>query len=742
MGGSLTVGTVRAGEAQPRATTRRESSRRLLTAVVAATTVVAGVLGTLAFGWDRPATAALEHKTGPSGVTLAGQTTWVQPGQAFDLRFHAPGTGLGLTMAVYPCLSDLSSFDRSLTAAGPPSNPIDRTTEAIPLTSLAGGSDPRTGDYQIDVPVTVGYPEAASGHFTIALTPGANECGAYPGGVYPVRVGVVNLASGSEVGGFTTHLVYTDIAATTQKLRLALVLPVTETWTANQKVGPGGLLAHPMEALAPPSSGEQAAANGTMAALLAHNAVPATVVTTGQTLDPPLALHGSLATSVASWSSTTGHDLANTTLVPTDASALLRSTVPGTLVSQVRMGATLTATALADHSHPPAVARGATTIWSSSQPLSPSAMTALSSLGYREFVLPQADITQASGVGSTQVPLSLAGSSGPVTVMPSNTDLDARLATNGNDPVLAAHQLLAELAQIYFEAPNSPEIRGLAVQALGDAPENPALVSTLLQGLTDAPVVQPVSLAGLFASLPEPVSCNHTCRLLAGRSSTTVNGAGVHRQIGDIAAFTLSAPGAHGVTHDLTEVTLASEAATLGASAQNGILANARAALDAQLGQLGISSGDKTVTLTSQHGRLPVTLVSSAPYAFNGTLSITNDKLLFANGTTNWQQPVSVGANHTTVVYVNVTNRTTDSYPVTVNLYAPHSGFLLGSAQITVHSSISSLVGIALTIGALAVLGWWWFRTARRRRRAARAEDGDDPDPVFDTPHHDGVTVP
>ena len=42
----------------------------------------------------------------------------------------------------------------------------------------------------------------------------------------------------------------------------------------------------------------------------------------------------------------------------------------------------------------------------------------------------------------------------------SSADLTARFTGAPGDPVLAAHQLAAELAQIYFEKPNDITARG------------------------------------------------------------------------------------------------------------------------------------------------------------------------------------------------------------------------------------------------------------------------------------------
>ena len=107
------------------------------------------------------------------------------------------------------------------------------------------------------------------------------------------------------------------------------------------------------------------------------------------------------------------------------------------------------------------------------------------------------------------------------------------------------------------------------------------------------------------------------------------------------------------------------------------------------------------------------------------TLTVTSDKLLFANGTTGWTQPTTVlpGHSHTDVVYVNVRARTSGVFTVAITLHSPSGGLQLSSGQIIVRSTATSIVGIILSLGAIAVLAVWWVRTSRKRRSRRRAEE-------------------
>ena len=66
-----------------------------------------------------------------------------------------------------------------------------------------------------------------------------------------MRVQLVNTSSGQAVGGFTTHLVFTEAAAPTQKLRVAVVLPIATTQGPAPDPGTASCSAQPSSALAP-----------------------------------------------------------------------------------------------------------------------------------------------------------------------------------------------------------------------------------------------------------------------------------------------------------------------------------------------------------------------------------------------------------------------------------------------------------------------------------------------------------
>jgi hypothetical protein len=60
--------------------------------------------------------------------------------------------------------------------------------------------------------------------------------------------------------------------------------------------------------------------------------------------------------------------------------------------------------------------------------------------------------------------------------------------------------------------------------------------------------------------------------------------------------------------------------------------------------------------------------------------------------------------------------------PMRISVTAPGTNVEVAGASITVQVAATSIVGKALTLGAILVLLWWWFTTWRRSRREAADE--------------------
>ncbi len=680
--------------------------------------------------------ARLVSSSGQAALVLEDQTSWVGPGQPFDLTLRAgstdvPAGQLGLSVTVYQCLSSVSEFDQSVSSPSPSGTELSSTRAPLAFSALPSVPG---GGFELSMPVEVGAPTAPApaGTFTIDLTPDGECQPPSPSGVYPVRVQLVNLSGDQVIGGFTTHLVYADPPAGTQRLNLALVLPIRATMQPAASPTLRQLLDRPSAALRPLSASTTAAVTGTVDAIAKHPSVPITLEASPQTVEaldessPTRSTVSELASLVSG--PDPDHQLAWAPYAPVNAAGLVASGLGDELSQQISQGTDVLAPLVRGSAQPAATSTGGLGPWITNDDLDATTLSQLGVDGYGQVVLPASSVSSSPTNGSAVEPFVPASQHGSaLTAVASSADLAARFTGSPGNPVVAAHQLVAELAQIYYEKPNDDTPRAVVVVAPSTWTDDPAFVDALLGSLDGNPVVAPVTLNQLLGSFPT-TSCRQECRMVTdpGTTGLPVTAIRDHRQ--QVDGFSSAATGdvARSVETQLGNLVLASESETLRPAQQSAALHNAGLAVDAQLTQLTVG-GDRTVTLTSTQGTLQVTIVSAAAYPVTATLTLTSDKLLFPNGTTQWSEhtrllPAARGSAYTNVVPVAVRARTSGVFNVDIVMRSPSYGLQLATGQMTVRSTATSVVGIVLSLGALAVLIVWWVRTSIRRRRR-RAED-------------------
>ena len=677
-----------------------------------------------------PAPVAASAASAGVPLILVSQTPWVTPNGSFDLRV-TPGGGapppasLGLSVSVFTCLSSISAFDQSVNAAtGPAGSPIDSTTAPVALSSLPVTTG---GVYDLSMPVYVGRGGTVpTGGFAINLTSTPGQCAVYPSGVYPVRIQLVNTATNQPLGGFTTHLVFSEAPSSTEKLRVGVILPIVATQTAARDPATAQLIAQPSSALSQPSGSATAAVVATVAAISTGQrpTVPVTLDVSPQTL---LSLdstgHDSSVDQLAALAATPSvHQFASAPFVPVNATALESGGLQEELALQVARGVQILAARLprAVASTPPTGGLGA---WFTNDALDVGALTQLGADGYRQVVVPSASVPGAPVNESTAEPFPLSTASGTTLMaLVSNPDLAARFTSDQGNPVLAASQLAAELAQIYFEKPNDSAPRVVAVMPPSGWSDDPAFVGALLDALTQNPIVEPVTAADLFAAVP-PGSCRGGCHTVGGAGTSGLPVAAINTERQRVAGLGTAATSAAAVriTTQLGDLVLSGQSERLRPAQQADVLQKTGLAVNAQLSQVQVA-GDQSITLTSQKGRVPVTIISDARYPITGTLTLTSDKLSFPNGQT---RQITLVPGVTNNSYFNVQTRASGLFKVDITLHSPAGGLTLAAGQVSVRSTATSVVGVVLSLGAVAVLVVWWLRTSRKRRLQRRAEQAD-----------------
>ncbi|MDE0803532.1 MAG: DUF6049 family protein, partial [Acidimicrobiales bacterium] len=135
------------------------------------------------------------------------------------------------------------------------------------------------------------------------------------------------------------------------------------------------------------------------------------------------------------------------------------------------------------------------------------------------------------------------------------------------------------------------------------------------------------------------------------------------------------------------------------------------AAVATGLGSLSLT-GQTDLNLTSRTGSLPIAVQNDGTEPVRVMIRIRSDRLRFPDG----EEFQVVAGPDITRIDVPVEALATGSVPTFVEIRTPDGEVLLDERQLNVRSTAVSGVGLALSLGALAVLAVWWVRTWRRGR--------------------------
>jgi hypothetical protein len=666
-------------------------------------------------------------QSGPNRLDLLGQSTDVEAGQAWQIHLEvsaaAPASDR-LTIEVYDRLTTRTGFDASLSGRMPGS-PIWRsgTMDVTGLPSDAGGGV--TLAIPVDEPtVDEDLPEF------YART---------ESGIYPLQVRLLD-GSSDTVSTLTTYLLY--VAGTPSqtgfpKLDVSLSLGVHAA-PALPSVAPPTVGATPAQIAASagrPSAGTIAALGSEVAALRRHPSVPLSLTVTPQTADMLAATAeeagaqgaGEQATARAALAGLSqlvagGDELLPTTWVATSLPALEAAGLSADIGRQFAAGSASLANDL--HQAPE------TGTWVVDGPLEPSTLELLQARGATKLIVPASDLRalpKAALTFTVATPAQLSSSAGGVTVDAADPQLSAHFSNSG-DQILAANQLLAELAMIQLETPS--RARGVAVLPPPGWVPNIPFLDTVLGGLTANPLLQAVTADQLFAGVPLTTSDrSKVIRALAPTPPPApLSGAATVKLARTVAdGFGAVLPQAPAVAAELSRRILISESSDLSSGQRSEVLGSVVAAATPL--NRGISlPGGTSITLTARKGNLPLTILDEPSLRAHVQLRLSSDKLVFESFSppgghctqisTSSESCQLVLSAAVTTIKVPVEARTSGVFTLDVTVLSPDGGLSLASNRDTVRSTAVSEVGVVLIVLAALGLGYWWFRNIRHGRRA------------------------
>ena len=523
-------------------------------------------------------------------------------------------------------------------------------------------------------------------------------------GVYPVEVAIRSRATAKIWSSFVTHLVYVNLI-NRSPLAVALIVPFHRD-VSKRPTGALGTLASPLVTI--------------VDRLIAHPNIPLTLAATPETLDeldqpasnggsdPDLLarLRGALVgrqVVAGPYVDIADRHLGDPRLLP----ELRTARRTGEQVAQRVLG----------------FAADATTLVLNDGERVPSS-AALDALGVKRIVAAESQLDRRIAP-SVDAPVTFDRGSAddrsveglPLYITDPVTQLSMTNVVRPGDVLLAVHHALTSLAFHQLIATGADRESAVVVRL------EPALITSagldrLFEGLAGNPLIRPVTLRDAFR-LPAATTNGHlvsqtwpqppvekadagttyileTRRRIDGYASMFADGS-IPAKAGDFNRQLLA-----GLARDLPD---------------NRGVVHVREQLNEEFAHVRIE-GNKSFRLTSRKAKIPLLFSNSLDGPVKVRLAFRADKL-----TTPAPAALELVPGPTNARYA-IRSRSPGRSSLVVILETPRNAIPISQASYVVRSTAASWVGIALTIGALAVLTVWWgrhgFRGRAKRRHPAQ----------------------
>jgi len=697
---------------------------------------------------SRPASGALAPgvQAGADGVTLLAQSPWVESGHDFHLQLqitaHDPAREY-VDVQAFSRLETRTAFDEALTGD------ITGYADAPPVNLDLGKLTPDpAGGVDINIPV-----DAPSTSADIPAFQPASESG-----VYPLQISLYDdTTNAPEDQPLTTFLVYAaGPKSETQlpPLSVSLIVPVhaPPVVKSHGQLGSFGL--------------DQSLSLANLVGTLGNFPnVKASLEVTPQTLDTLAGGSG--------LDRTTLNALAQ--LVQGGSDQVLPSTYAAVplfgweaaglsdeLTQQLTTGSSVLGGVFGVAPSPQT--------WVVNGPLDSSTLHALIAQGAKHFVVPDGELSPLPTYATETtfaIPAQLVGEgTSRAMVYGADVGLTADFSNPGG-PVLAANQLLAELAMIQVETPGVP--RGVAVLPPAGWSANTTFLDTLLAGLAGHPLLSSVTASGLFAAVPVPpgpqvqrslvspqaaataptvppapsstaTSSSTATTIPPAVSAATANQSAVASanevalDAGTIRSTRLRLDGLAAVlpqdahqTVALGRALLTAESSDITEGQRQALLSTVSTEANRAISQITLPGGS-SITLTSTTGQIPLTVLAPPTLHARVQLRLSSQRLIFRlfsppGGKCQVPTPTSEVCDLTlttqnTTLKVPVETRASGVFPLDVSLWTPDGSVQLASDSDTVRSTAVSGVGVVLIVLAIVSLAVWWVRDLRHGRRA------------------------
>lgn len=645
-----------------------------------------------------PVAAQSGDAAAPS-LELVQQTAWVGPDGVFQVALRGDGlpAGAEVRAELHSRLRTRAALDAAIA-----DETLGSTIWTTPRRTVAEATSAADGTFVVTLPVSVGPPTAPDG--VQLSTPG----------VYPLVVQVYAAGSARPLAHLTTTMIRLGATAATPEARLSVgvVVPLAGDVTPGDDGSPTL------------DEASAAALTATIRVVGDRPDVPLTLAPSPESLSLLNQAQPDGTSALAGLQSRVSRELLAAPYAPIDTGAWVDAGLGAEMDEQYAAGTGTLVGLLATRPEPSTAVLDPT--------VSEAAIARLKGLGTTSVVVPSgqldalSDRTRTAGFAD-QFEIA-AGDAGTVRAVVADDTTAARLVGT-DDPVLAGHRALAELAMLQL----SQEGSGHGVAVVVPMATDPMALSTLLAGLADPSgassgstgeaLVSPVTVDDLFTTTQVATTT------VNGRSTTLVRGyrsmppadlgrypTALRSARTRLAGLLSLVPSAPAVTDPVTLAVLSSGSRTLTTDQQLAMLAGAAVDTAAIAGEIVVSP-EQVVTLTSSSGRVPLNLENRLSVPARVRIALSSAKLDFPEGSIIEQE---LPAAQTTTIDLPVETRASGAFPLDVTITSADGSLPVATSTYTVRSTAISGVGLVLSIGAGLFLLVWWarhFRTARRARK-------------------------
>jgi hypothetical protein len=676
--------------------------------VFAGTLVFAGASGAPDAHAQETTTTFPGEKPVPVGLTLVSQSPWVPLRQTFTMKLHlddptlAARPGAAIAVRIDQSKDSRSGFD-AVIEKGPPGATL-YVPNQISVASL--------------------QPDA---HGNVSITFGLSNSGVQPTlgightGVYPVEVQLVN--TGVASASFITWLVVVDSRAERpieKKLSVAFVLPAvanpiklpegTDDPKVVAEMRSGGRLDQISQVLA--------RAKDLRISLVLGPETAEAWKRLGQRY--PAAKASFARVRAAALRSST--EVLPTPYVPIDAASLEAAGLGHYLPAQYDKGKSALRTALGGTPSPAAQSAFIDPAPTSDAVVNEFRQALIDRVAVREQAL--IPVEHPFTPAEAFVLDTTGGDSRGVATAP----FVEKLFNGPDSSALRAERVIAALAEIAYETPSIA--RGIVVAPPERWRPDLKTMNTVIDALRTLPLVQTVTLDGLFATISDEQALGASVqrRLVpAVAAPTPVSSLEYTSTANELSAYADVVGKKDPVVVNGQAALWTALSTSISAARAHRELAKIDSAVRAFTA--GVTADEKRITLTSRRADVPLSFENNLKPARDVAIRVHLDspKLAFPKGA---DQVRTLKPGNNTIRFT-VEARASGTFPMTISVTSPNGQLKFGApVRVSVRSAVFGGWAVGVTIAALVFLAGWWLNHFRRTRRGRRIASAPGPTPA------------